>query len=244
MSLPINYDLDMDTQKWVSVSNFFLDKKFKPSSKEVIFIDVSKSRYLVPFNEDSSENEILVNRRYLAELFKYIVANDNNIKYLFADIIFDFSTIHDDSLVYAANALGNKFLSINTYNENGLFQKNILGLPSATATITMQDDVIYKVPLIGSYNDTFVPLKIYSDIHKIKFKHSFLFTWFENKGISFNSQINDLYLRRKDFIDGEYIKIGLGELISLIKVSPDFFKLYLKDRFIIMPLVSFPCWGE
>lgn len=234
MSIPYTNELDLVTHKWVSISNLFFEEKIKPTPDEIIFIDVSKSRYLIPTNVDSSENDIVVNRKYLAKLFRHINENNNEVKYIFSDIIFDIPTIDDDSLIYSVNAIGNKISCINTYDSEELFQPNIFGFPSATATIAIEEGVIHKIPFLGKFGDTILPIKIYKDLHNVNFKVYNFFTWFENKGLSFNSQINYHYLRKNDFINGDYVKIGLGEIVSLIDVSPNIFSQFLKNRYILI----------
>jgi hypothetical protein len=234
MSLPLNNELDIATQKWVAASNILLKGKKKPTSDEVIFIDVSKSRYLHPLNGDSSENEAIVNRKYLTEVLQIIKQNNNSVKYVFADLLFSSSTDDDKLLSNAIKGLGNKFLCINAYTEDEGYTTNSLKAPAATASLTTQEGDIYKIPFFGAYNDTLVPYKIYYNLFNIEIFQNPWFSWFKHKGLAFNSQINNYTIRSKDFIDGGYTKIGLGELVSLLKVSPEIYSQFLENRFILI----------
>ncbi len=224
----------MAIQKWVGIVKMILPEKHKPGADEVIFVDVSKSKYLVPLNTDSTENDIVTNRFYLAQLLQQVSAHKNQVKYILCDVHFDIATKDDRLLIASARPVGNKFLCINSYRNNRL-QKNILQLPSATATIDLQSGSVYKIPFFGRFNDTMVPYKVYYDLYHYATTTNFLATWFRGKGLSFNSQINDYYLRNKDFEeDGGYIKIGLGELVSLLRVNPGIFDQYLRNRFVLI----------
>ena len=223
----------MEIQKWVGAIPMLLPDRHKPASDEIIFIDVSKSRYLAPLNEDSTENDVIVNRKYLTQLFTKITANNNRVKYVLCDIQFDISTPDDSALIKSVSGLKDKFLSINTCDNDSL-KKNILDLRSATASFYLQQDAVYKIPFFGNYGDTLVPFKMFTDLDKGNIQKNFLFTWFSDKGISFNSQINDYPLRSSDFIDGKYIKIGLGELVSIMELTPEIFEQYLQNRFLLI----------
>ena len=72
MSLPYNNGLDMTIHKWTQLFNIALPEDAKPASDSILFIDVSASRYLVPLNEEGSENDVITNRKYLTALFEYI----------------------------------------------------------------------------------------------------------------------------------------------------------------------------
>ncbi|NDV95001.1 hypothetical protein D0T84_08735 [Dysgonomonas sp. 521] len=48
MTLPYNSGSDKTIQKWVGAIRMLLPDSYKPASGEIIFIDVSKSKYLVP----------------------------------------------------------------------------------------------------------------------------------------------------------------------------------------------------
>jgi hypothetical protein len=234
MAIPFNEGLDITIQKWVGISKLVLPEKTKPAPDQVIFIDVSKSRYLVPVNSDSTENDVIVNRQYLTRLFRFISANQNNVKYIFTDVIFDMPTADDSALSASMHALGNKFLCINTYNGDSAFQKNMLNARAATASVILQSGTVYKIPMLGSFADTLVPFKMYYDLEGHHIKSNFLFTWFSKQGLAFNTQINDYVLRGKDFTGGGYTKIGLGELVSLLQLSPEIFSQYLQGRYILI----------
>ncbi|MEI6596407.1 MAG: hypothetical protein WCO28_12655 [Bacteroidota bacterium] len=224
----------MTIQKWVGIVKTSLPEKLKPKTEDVIFIDVSKSKYLVPLNSDSTENDVVTNRKYLAQLFNQISANKNLVKYIFCDVKFDVATIDDSLLIASTKLLDYKFLCINNYAGDSV-QENLLKLRSATATIDLQSGSVYKIPFFGKYHDTLVPYKIYYDLHQNKVTSNVLVTWFKNKGLSFNTQISDYPLRNKDFEEsGGYIKIGLGELVSLVNINPNLFKDYLQNRFILI----------
>jgi len=207
--------------------------KHKPTPGEIIFIDVSKSKYLIPLNEDSTENDIITNRKYLAELFNLLAENKNQVKYILCDVQFDIPTPDDSALIQSISGLKDKFLSIDVYTNDNL-SKNLLGARSATASIYLQENVVYKIPYFGNYEDTLVPFKMYMDLDKGKVRKNFLFTWFSGKGIAFNSQINNYPVRSRDFTDGKYVKIGLGELVSVLKLSPDVFNQYLQNKYLLI----------
>jgi len=232
MALPYNSGPDKTIQKRVGAVRMLLPDKSKPTPNEIIFIDVSKSKYLLPLNEDATENDIITNRKYLAELFTFITENDNQIKYLFCDVHFDSSTPDDSALFQSITGLQDKFLGIDVYKNN--LNKNNLGTRAATASLLLQQGTVYKIPYFGSFGDTLIPFKIYSDLDKVNVQKNFLFTWFSGKGVAFNHQINDYPLRGYDFINGNYVKVGLGELVSVLKLSPEIFNIYLQNRYILI----------
>jgi hypothetical protein len=233
MALPYNSGPDMAIQKRVGALKMLLTDSHKPASDEIIFIDVSKSRYLVPLNEDSTENDVVTNRKYLAELFTLLAENENRVKYVLCDVHFDISTPDDSVLIQSISGLKDKFLSIDVYT-SGRLNKNRAGIRSATASVYLQSDAVYKIPCFGIYGDTLVPFKIYTDLDKGNVWKNLLFTWFSGKGIAFNNQIHNYPLRNSDFADGNYVKIGLGELVSVLKLSPEVFNLYLQDRYVLI----------
>ena len=75
---------------------------------------------------------------------------------------------------------------------------------------------------------------MYTDLEKVEFRKNFLFTRITGKGISFNNQINDYLLRSSDFTNGDYVKTGLGELVSILELSPEVFSLFLQDRYVLI----------
>lgn len=233
MSLPYNNGLDMTIQKWIQIIKIGIFEN-KPKTDQIIFVNVAKSRYLLPANGDSTENDVVVNRRCLIQLFQAIVAHQNKVGYVLADVIFDTPSPDDSLLKQTIKSLGKKFLTIDTYSAKDSLQKNELNVRSATATVTLQSGSVYKMPFTGMFGDTLVPCKLYIDLQDARMSQNGLFTWFYGKGIAFNSQINDLYLRANDFDDGGYVKIGLGELVSLMKISPQVFREYLQDRIILI----------
>jgi hypothetical protein len=234
MSLPYNNGLDMTIQKWVGVVRLALPEANKPANDRIIFIDVSRSRYLLPVNADATENDVVVNRDWLRQLYQFIAQHGDSIQYVFNDIMFDRDAPGDSLLRTAIAALGNKFLAINSRNGQYELQRNSLGVRAATASVDLQSGAVYKIPFLGKLGDTLVPYQIYTDLHPHRATTNWLFSWFSGKGISFNTQINDYPLRRNDFVNGEYIKIGLGELVSLLHVAPEIYDQYLKNRFILI----------
>ena len=233
MALPFNTGPDMNIQKWVGAIQMILPDRQKPSPEDIIFIDVSKSRYLQPLDDDSIENDVITNRKYLTELFTLLAENGNRVKYILCDVKFDMPTPDDSLLVMSVSALKEKFLTIDTYTKDELF-KNILDVRSATASLYMQRNVVYKIPFTGIYGDTLVPFKMHVELDKVRVRKNFLFTWFSGKGLAFNHQIHQYPLRSSDFTDGNYVKIGLGELVSTWRLSPELFDLYIKDRYLLI----------
>ena len=233
MALPYNTGPDMAIQKRVGAIKMLLPDRQKPAPGEVLFIDVSKSKYLVPLNMDSTENDVVTNRKYLTQLFTLLAANKNQIKYIFCDVYFDISTPDDSALIQSVWGLEDKFLSIDAYGKDRL-SKNILGVRSATASVYLQKNAVYKIPYFGSYGDTLASFKMYTDLDRGKVRKNFLFTWFSGKGIAFNSQINDYPLCKSDFTNGDYVKIGLGELVSILELSPEVFEQYLQNRYLLI----------
>jgi len=223
---------DKTIQKWVGAIRMLLPDSRKPKPDEVIFIDVSKSKYLIPLNEDSTENDIITNRKYLAELFTLLAANKDQVKYIMCDVHFDISTPDDSALIQSVSGLKDKFVCIDVYANDSL-SKSIVG-PSATASVNLYRGAVYKIPYFGNYGDTLVPFKMYTDLDGGSVRKNFLFTWFSGKGIAFNNQINDYPLRSSDFNGGKYVKIGLGELVSVLKLSSDVFSGYLQNRYLLI----------
>ena len=233
MALPYNTGPDRTIQKWVGAVRMLLPDRHKPAPDEIIFIDVSKSRYLIPLDEEAIENDVVTNRNYLAELFTLLTANDNQVRYVLCDVFFNMPTPDDSMLMQSVAGLKDKFLCIDTYTDNRL-DKNLLGARSATASLHLHRNVVYKIPYFGLYGETLVPFKMYTDLEKVEFRKNFLFTWFSGKGLSFNNQINDYPLRSSDFTNGNYIKIGLGELVSVLSLSPEVFNRFLQNRYVLI----------
>ena len=233
MALPFNSGPDMNIQKWVGAIQMIWPDRQKPSPDEILFIDVSKSRYLVPLDDDLIENEVITNRQYLTELFTLLAENHNQVKYVLCDVNFDMPTPDDFLLVESVSGLKEKFLTIDTYAKDEL-RKNLLDLRSATASIYMQRNIVYKIPYMGIYGDKLVPFQMYSDLDKVEFRKNFLFTWFSGKGLAFNNQIPQYPLRSYDFTDGNYVKIGLGELVSIWRLSPELFETFIINRYLLI----------
>jgi hypothetical protein len=233
MAMPDNTGPDMEIQKWVGTVRMLLPGGYKPAPDEVIFIDVSKSRYLVPLNEDSTENDVITNRQYLARLFTLLADNYDRVRYVYCDVHFDRATPDDSALIQSVSGLKEKFLAINMYAGDNL-SRNFAGIRSATASTYLQENMVYKIPYFGIYGDTLAPFKMYTDLDKGGVRQNFLFTWFTGKGLAFNNQINDYPLRSRDFTAGQYIKAGLGELVSVSELSPEVFEYYLQDRYILI----------
>jgi len=233
MALPYNSGPDMAIQKWVGAVRMLIPDRHKPAPDEVILIDVSNSKYLVPLNVDSTENDVITNRKYLTALFNFLEANNNQVKYVLCDVNFDIPTPDDSAFFQSVSGLKDKFLSIDAYANDSLM-KNVAGVRSATASVYLQNRTVYKIPFFGSYGEPLVPLKMYTDLDKVNVKKNFLFTWFSGKGIAFNSQINDYPVRSSDFTGGGYVKIGLGELVSILKSPHEVFKRYLQNRYLLI----------
>jgi len=225
----------MTIQKGVGAIRMLIPDRHKPAPDELIFIDVSKSRYLVPLNEDSTENDVVANRKYLTELFNFLATNNSQVKYVLCDVNFNIPTPDDSAFIQSVSGLQDKFLSIDAYtNTNDNLIKNVICVRSATASVYLQKNTVYKIPFFGNYGEPLVPFKMYTDLDKGNVRKNFLFTWFSGKGIAFNSQINDYPLRSSDFTNEKYVKIGLGELVSVMKLSPQFFSGYLKNRYLLI----------
>jgi hypothetical protein len=234
MALPYNTGPDKAVQKWVGAAKMLLpEDNCKPAPDEIIFIDVSKSKYLIPLNEDSTENDIITNRKYLTQLFTLLAANKNQVKYVLCDVHFDVPTPDDSLLSQSISNLKDKFLGITVYANDSLCL-NIANMRSASVSMDLQQGAVYKIPYFGIYGDTLVPFKMYTDLDKGNGHENSLFTRFSGKGIAFNNQINDYLLRGSDFTDGKYIKIGLGELVSILEFSPGIFEQYLQNRYILI----------
>lgn len=223
----------MTVHKWTQLLKIAGPEMRKPSADSVIFIDVSAAKYLVPLNEEGSANDVITNRKYLADLLAYIVAHQQQVRYILADVVFDISTPDDSALVAGIKVLGNKFLAVNSYEADTL-QRNILGVRAATATLRLQSGSIYKIPFTGARGDTMVPFQMYLDMNPGGAVLHPFYTRFRQAGIAFNTQIPELYLRAHDFTEGGYTKIGLGELVSLMNITPELFDLYLKNRYILV----------
>ena len=224
----------MAIQKWVSVIRLLIPDCQKPAQDSIIFVDVSESRYLIPRNKDSAQNDVIVNRKYLAELFNLLSANESQVRYVLCDVLFNITTPDDSALIQSISGIKGKFLGIDEYKDGGL-NKNLIGARSANASVYLQNNVVYKIPFFGRYGDALVPFKMYEDLDKGKIRKNFLFTWFSGKGIAFNHQINNYPIRSSDFTDRTYVKIGLGELVSGLKLYPDtVFSWHLQNRFILI----------
>jgi len=163
-----------------------------------------------------------------------LAANKNQVRYVLCDVRFDIPTPPEDSaLIQSISGLKDKFLCIDAYADGNL-SKNLMGVRSATASVYLQKKVVYKIPYFGNYGDTLVSFKMYTDLDKVNVRKNFLFTWFLGKGIAFNSQINNYPVRSNDFTGGEYVKIGLCELVSVLKLSPEVFNQYLQNRYVLI----------
>ena len=263
MAIYNNRGPDKMIQRWsAGIRHMVLPDPLKPAPEEIIFIDVSKSRYLIPLDEDedSFENEVIVNRQYLTQLFNLITDNNIQVEYIFCDVFFGIPTPDDDLLIQSIEGLKDKILCIDTYagsspnvklwsvtefvawmfGGNSL-NKNLLGVRSATASLNLHRGIVYKIPFFGPFGDMMVPFKRYTDMEKVEYRKNFLFTWFSGKGISFNYQINDHPLRKYHFTeeyyekkDEKYAKIGLGELLSYWEFAPEVVGQLLQNRFVLI----------
>jgi hypothetical protein len=242
MSTTFFSTVESKVMKWVEITSIISKHKNTPQPNECVFIDVSKTKMLISNDSTSLEHEIITNTEMLAEFFEYITKKKIQVKYVFCDIIFGVkdSTKYDQRLKKAANCLGEKFLTIDTeLDSEGLFKKNRLNLRSANAMVRVFQNNLYKIPLYNNEKDTFVPLKMYHDIEKGKFSRHFLYTYSYNEGISFNTIIPKLYLKKSD-IEEPYIKFGLGEFVQDTReigentLANDYFINSLNNKFILI----------
>jgi len=238
MAYPINMGFDATIQKWIAITKTTINLDKHPAQNEFVYIDVSRSKFLLPIKGIDSEKKVITNRKYLIKLFNYIVQNGNQVKYVLCDVNFSDTTGDDLELKKAANSLGDKFLTVNTTDD--INSKNSLRLRAATASVILHNGAIYKMPLYSISDDDLVPLKMYQDIEKCNTKNFKLFTYFQKKGISFNTQIDNLYIRAENnILMNGYDDLELGSLVSSIddlnSIAPSkIFNQFLKNRYIII----------
>ena len=246
MNQPRTYGEEFFFVKWLTITKrtiFNIDPK--PNFKEFLFLDVSESKSLLPLNPDSSRVGIITDRKKLTRFFDFVSKNNNDVKLVFCDVLFDKSTPDDADLEKSIIKLNNKFLGVNELDGKNITVP-VINIPTASSSIYVEDGTIIKYPILLKDTIQTVPAAMLAKIDQKTVSAIPPLVKIQGSGWSLGSPILELSVREKDFeakgsTDSSYIKIGLGELVSLIQTfennpdaSANLFDQYFRNKILLI----------
>lgn len=246
MNQPRTYGDESFFVKWLTITKrTILNIDEKPHYKDFLFVDVSEAKSLLPLTPDSSRIIVISDRQKLTELNEFIAQNDSKIKLIVCDVLFDNVTNFDKNLEKSIQKIGDKFLGVNELDEKKV-KLPVITMPTASSSIFVEDGTIIKYPLLLKDNIETIPAAMLKILDKKEIKAFPPIVKIDKMGFSLGSPILELSVRENDFIEKEdkdsvFIKIGLGEMVSLIRVlkndkvaANQLFMQYFKDRIILI----------
>jgi hypothetical protein len=246
MNQPRTYGEEFFFVKWLTITKrtiFNIDPK--PSYKEFLFLDVSESKTVLPLTPDSSRVSIITDRKKLKNLFEFVTKNNNEVKLVFCDVLFDRSTPEDSGLEKSIVNLKDKFLGVNELIDK-VVKKPVIDISTASSSIFVEDGTIIKYPILLQDSIQTVPSAMLTKLDNKMVEAFPPLVRIQDAGWSLGSPILELSVREKDFevnssTDSSYIKIGLGELVSLIQAfetdsvaSKNLFDQYFKQKILLI----------
>ena len=246
MNQPRTYGDETFFVKWLTViKRTILDIDEKPPYKDYLFIDASESKAILPLTSDTSRSAIITDRKKLTEVFNFLHQNQNDFRYIVCDILFDQPSILDSGLENSIQKLGDKFLGVNELQEDSILNP-IIKVPHASSSLFVHQGTIVKYPIFLKDNLKTLPSEMYEKLEGVKLENRSPVVWIEKKGLSVGSPILEMAIREIDFKkeseqDSAYVKIGLGEIVSLIRLlknnpiaSQKIFDQYFRNRIIMI----------
>ena len=213
----------------------------KPDEANVIFLDVSKDIVTVDdpdFTYSGTDSilgakVIIKDRKKLAVLCRELNKNPNSYKYVFCDILFDYTS--PDDPVFGPIIAKTKHLTATNIFENNQYIKPIFKISSGCVNYDLISQSSFsKMPLL--YGDTIksLPILVYENTTGIRVHKKNYLTYFD-KQLAFNTIIPEMYYRPADLRrfdqDGKKANFFyLGDVIT----KRNFFNDYLKGKFIII----------
>lgn len=213
----------------------------KPDEANVIFLDVSKDIVTVDdpdFTYSGTDSilgakVIIKDRKKLALLCRELNKNPNSYKYVFCDILFDYTS--PDDAVFGPIIAKTKHLTATNIFENNQYIKPIFKISSGCVNYDLISQSSFsKMPLL--YGDTIksLPILVYENTTGIRVHKKNYLTYFD-KQLAFNTIIPEMYYRPADLRrfdqDGKKANFFyLGDVIT----KRNFFNDYLKGKFIII----------
>ena len=199
---------------------------------------------MLPLTPDSSRVSIITDRKKLKNLFEFVTKNNNEVKLVFCDVLFDRSTPEDSGLEKSIVNLKDKFLGVNELIDK-VVKKPVIDISTASSSIFVEDGTIIKYPILLQDSIQTVPSAMLTKLDNKMVEAFPPLVRIQDAGWSLGSPILELSVREKDFevnssTDSSYIKIGLGELVSLIQAfetdsvaSKNLFDQYFKQKILL-----------
>jgi len=246
LNRPNTYSDEAFFIKWTSLfKKTVLNIDPKPGSDEILFIDVSDNKTVIPkldqfgeYNEYSGK--VVVNRAHLAEILSIIQPYKDNIKHIFINVNFKDTTPADSVFLARAEPLRDKILTAAHLDEEGDFVKPFFDLPYALATYEATQGLFMKYRLF--YHDTLktAPLALYEKIDNKKLENGFFFSRISGKR-ALKAPIVDFQVRpidmqaASDLTSETYTAQSLSTLLSLKEfIDPEDFAAFFQNRLIII----------
>ena len=246
LNLPHIYSDEAFFIKWTSlIKKTILNIDPKPNPNEVLFVDVSGNKMTIPqlneFEELSDYNrKVIVDRSHLQEFLALIVPNKEDVKHIFIDLIFEYSSPHDTIFLETAKLLNDKLTVVSRIDETGKYQKPIFDLNNSLATYESSQNIFLKYPLF--YKDSLqnISLSLLEKIDNIPVERKGKFIWIDNN-LSLPSPIVDFKVRPIDFKigtsleDNHFSILQLGTLLELSHfMEAEDVAEYFKNKLIIL----------
>ena len=236
LNLPYIYEDELRLIQITSaIKKFIVSKEEKPDRNRFLFVNVCWEKQLIDKNDKEGfpiGNQVITNRKTLANFFNRVNKKPNNHEYLICDISFVDPSENDKELQTEFDKLQNYTVSYHK-DKNDIPQNPIFNVSKSISDYTTFNiDKFIKFKLVQSDSLITTPLKLYQDIYNTKIEHG-LFYRLNNKYI-LNSFIIDFRIWSYDLSDQstyKYDYINIGDFQFL----PDsaFHKL-LKNRIIVM----------
>lgn len=243
MNQPRTYGDETFFVKWLTViKRTILNLDDKPNYKEYLFIDVAEAKSILPLTEDSSRVAVISDRQKLTELFDFIYQNNNQIKLVVCDVLFDNPSVLDKKLEKSIQQINPKFIGINELEANSI-KEPIIKIPTASSSIFVEHGTIIKYPVLLKDTIQTVPAAMLQKLDNQSVVSAPPLVKIGQNKLSLGSPILELSVREIDFStqDSSYIKIGLGEIVSLIRLLGDnkdaqsqLFSHYFKNKIILI----------
>ena len=204
LSLPNIYSDEAFFIKWTSLikkSVFQIDPKPNPS--EVLFIDISSNKAVVPIQNEFDElsdwhRKVIVDRHHLGRLLEVIEPYKDRVKHVFMDVLFEEKSPHDSFFIQKASAFKDKLLISARIDKQGNYHPPLIDVPSAVSTYETSQGLFLKYRLKFQDSLSTGPLTLLQRLDGAQVERKYGVNWV-NGALALPTPIVDLKVRPKDF---------------------------------------------